>query len=141
MNLNILLYRKILLQELKSTLICINLCVRSRFSRYRPTHVRRHFCDIHPSIIYAYHRKYLNIINVRKLVSLWQFTLLKKTCICIMYEYFNPVFKNIQRDVFSLYTFIMYMLLTVCYTSFQITNVRSRKLLIWLIFRSLNVPT
>jgi len=33
--------------------------------------------DIHQSIIYALHRKYLNIVNVQKLVELLQFPLLK----------------------------------------------------------------
>jgi len=34
--------------------------------------------DIDRSIIYVYHRKYLNIVIVWKLVTLWQFPLLKK---------------------------------------------------------------
>jgi len=54
--------------------------------------------DIHRFIIYAHHRKYLNIANVPKHVSLRQFPL-----------HLDPVFKNVRRDIFGLYTFIMYI--------------------------------
>jgi len=50
--------------------------------------------DIHRSMIYAYHRKYLNIVNVR------QFPLLKKT------SSFQKCTKGYIRP---LYVFIMYI--------------------------------
>ena len=47
--------------------------------------------DIYGSIIYAYHSKYLNIVNVRKFVKLRQFSLLKNTS--TFFKYLNSVFR------------------------------------------------
>ena len=59
--------------------------------------------NIHRSMTYAYHHKYLNIVNVQKLR---QFPLFKKRPV---YVYLNSIFRNVQRDIFVLYTFIMYI--------------------------------
>ena len=53
--------------------------------------------NIHRSMMYAYRRKYLNIVNVK----LRQFTK--------VYEYLNSAFRNVRRDIFCLYTFTMYI--------------------------------
>ena len=54
--------------------------------------------DIHRSIIYAYHRKYLNIIDVGKLVQLRQFPFLEK-----IYSFF-------ERYIRTLYFHYVYLL-------------------------------
>ena len=65
--------------------------------------------DIHRSIMYAYHRCYLNIVNFRKLVSLRQYPLLKKTASFFNFLNILPSFSKMYDGIYMVFHYVFFL--------------------------------
>jgi len=75
--------------------------------------------DIHRSIMYAYHREYLSIVNFRKIVLLRQYPLLKKTASFFNFLNILPSFSKMYKEIYLVFIrslCIFVDILTVYYT-------------------------